>query len=236
MTGPAEENRCRRISLLLALFGVLFFSNFFSFFALLIRHTVPDWLFLLLATVPIQAYNIACGVIPPLHYLPGRPLRQTLDLKPLQRQDYTPVLAGTAGVYLALALLTGVIVFLLGKLGIPAEEQPVMEFFRSGSPLQKAIMIPAAVILAPVGEEICYRHVIFKNLETATGTVPAMWITAMLFSMAHLNLRVFPALLLLGVWLTLLYRKTGSLLAPMIAHALFNGITITFLLLASNVS
>ena len=157
-----------------------------------------------------------------------------LDLKPLKRQDFTPVFAGTAGVYLALAVLTGLVVYLLEKAGIPAPEQPVMEFLRNGSPLQKQLLIVSSVILAPVGEEICYRHVIFKNLETTAGTVPAVWISALLFSAAHLNIRVFPALLLLGVWLTVLYRKTGTLLAPMMAHALFNGVTI--LLLAGSAS
>ena len=219
---------------MLALFGILVFSNVVSFLAALVRPAVPGWLFLLVAMVPVQAYNIACGVAPALYYLPGKPLREMLDLKTLCRQDLTPVFAGTAGVYLALAVLTGAIVFLLEKIGIPAPEQPVIEIFRNGSPLEKGILIVSSVILAPVGEEICYRRVIFKNMEVVAGTVPAMWISALLFSAAHLNLRVFPALLLLGVWLTVLYRKTGSLLAPMTAHMVFNGITI--LLLVSGAS
>ena len=231
---PSEEKCCRHASLVLALFGILVFSNIVSFIAALVQPAVPDWLFLLLATLPVQVCNIACGVVPALYYLPGKPLREMLNLKALHRQDLTPVLAGTAGVYLALAVLTGAIVYLLEKTGIPAPEQPVIAIFRSGSPLQKGILIVSSVILAPVGEEICYRCVIFKNMELIAGRVPAVWISALLFSAAHLNLRAFPALLLLGVWLTVLYRKTGTLLAPMTAHALFNGITI--LLLAGGAS
>lgn len=231
---PSEEKRCRHASLVLALFGILVFSHIVSFLAALVRPAVPDWLFLLLAMVPLQAYNIACGVAPALYYLPGKPLREMLDLKALRQEDLTRVFAGTAGVYLALAVLTGATVYLLEKTGIPAPEQPVIEIFRRGSPLQKGILIVSSVILAPVGEEICYRCVIFKNMELIAGTVPAVWVSSLLFSAAHLNLRVFPALLLLGIWLTVLYRKTGTLLAPMTAHALFNGMTI--LLLVSGVS
>jgi len=227
-----SDNEVRRlnVSFLLAVGGILFFTGIFSCFTTGIRPLVPGWLFLLLATVPVELFDLACGVVPALRYAPGIPLWKTLDLNPVKRHDLFPVLPGTAFLYLLLGLLTGTTVYLLRKINLPVHEQAILGFFRNGSPTEQGILIFSTLFLAPAGEEICFRFAIFRKLAFHVGNVPAAMLTALLFSAAHLNLQVFPALFLLSLWLTWLYRRTGSLLAPMIAHALFNGITVILLL------
>ena len=232
MTGSGEEiRRFRNASFLLAAGGICFFSGIFPFFMTGIRPLVPNWVFLLLSTVPVQAWYIASGVVPALRHLPGIPLRKTLDLGPVRGRDLAWFLPGTALVYLLLGLLTGSMVHLLRKAGLPVQEQPVLELFRNGSPAERGILVFTALFLAPAGEEICFRFAVFRDLENRVRTVPAALMSALLFSAAHLNVQVFPSLFLLSLWLTALYRKTGSLPAPMAAHALFNGITFVVLLL-----
>ncbi len=225
-----DEARRLNISFLLAAGGILFFTGIFPVFTNGIQSLVPGWLFLLTAAAPIQLSTRACGVVPALRYAPGIPLRKTLDLNPVKRQDLFRALPGTVGVYLLLGLVTGLTVYLLRRTGLPVQEQPLLEFFRHGSPAEKAVLIFSSLILAPAGEEVCFRFAVFRKLEVHAGTVPAALLTALLFSAAHLNLQVFPALFLLSLWLTELYRRSGSLLAPMIAHILFNATTVGLLL------
>ena len=87
------------------------------------------------------------------------------------------------------------------------------------------------IVLAPLGEELCFRYVIFKNLEHRAGPFPALLLTSFLFAGVHFNLQVMPSLFLLGLWLGTLYRRTGSLLAPVIAHSLFNAVSFTLICL-----
>ena len=226
-----EDNFTPRLELSfsLAFCSLIFFTAVLPAFAAGLQSVLPDWLFLLLMTVPVQAANIASCLIPVRRYPSGQPLRDTLDLKIPTGKNWDHIIFGTIGVYCVLALVTGSVVCLMRKLGLDPQEQAAVEIFRSGTPLQISILVPATVILAPVGEEFCFRYAIYRKFEQHLGYFHAVWMTSLIFAAAHLNLQVFPALFLLGIWLTMLYRRTGSLLAPMIAHAIFNGMSILLL-------
>ena len=218
-------------SFILAVGSLILFTGIFPSFLAGVGNALPQWVLLLLLTLPIQFGNIASCVIPARHFCPEEPLDSVLDLKLPGIQDFRRIIPGTLGVYVTLALLTGATVFTLQKVGIRPQEQMAVEILRGGSPLLTGILIPVTVILAPLGEELCFRHAIYKKLEFHFGPTRATWITAMIFAAAHLNLQVFPALFLLSIWLTALYRRTGSLLAAVIAHAQFNTMTIVLILL-----
>ena len=214
------------LSFSLAVGSLILFSVFLPAFAGGMQEFLPSWLFLLLMTVPVQTANIASCVIPAWRYLPGQPLKDVLDLKPPSDQDLSHIIFGTLVVYGVLAVVTGAMAFSLRKMGLDPQEQAAVAIFRSGTPLQLTILVPATVILAPIGEEFCFRYALYKKLEYHFGPLQGVWLTSLIFAAAHLNLQVFPALFLLGLWLTSLYRRTGSLLAPMIAHAMFNGLSV----------
>lgn len=107
--------------------------------------------------------------------------------------------------------------------------------------LRILIFIVAAVI-APVLEEMMFRGlfqtVIRSLLETRDSKLEsryhawiAIFISSGLFSMVHGNVPHWPALFLLGLCLGYAYEKSGSLFRPIFIHAIFNAITITFVLL-----
>jgi len=81
-----------------------------------------------------------------------------------------------------------------------------------------------AALVAPVTEEFLFRGYFYGVLRRYVGVVPAMLFTSTLFAAIHMNGPVFLPLFVLAMCLTLAYEATGSLLVPMLMHALFNSV------------
>ncbi len=96
----------------------------------------------------------------------------------------------------------------------------------AGSQVYLAIM---AVAIAPVAEEMLFRGILYPVIKAAGYPRLALWGTSILFGASHLNLATFLPLTFLALALTWLYEKTDNLLAPILAHSLFN--TANFFLL-----
>ncbi|MGC1237588.1 MAG: CPBP family glutamic-type intramembrane protease [Acidimicrobiales bacterium] len=87
------------------------------------------------------------------------------------------------------------------------------------------VVILVTVICAPVVEELFFRGLVQGAFTRRVGAVPAIFITALVFSLSHVTgegvfapIVLFPIALLLGY----LRHKTGRLAAGMVAHATFN--------------
>jgi hypothetical protein len=87
------------------------------------------------------------------------------------------------------------------------------------------IVIILTVIGAPVVEELFFRGLIQGAFSRRVGAVPAIFITALIFSFAHLAnegpfapIELFPVALVLGY----LRHRSGRLAPGMVAHATFN--------------
>jgi len=79
-----------------------------------------------------------------------------------------------------------------------------------------------AVVLAPVAEEFIFRGVLFPFVKQL-GWPKLAWIgVSVLFALIHGSAAIFLPLIVLALSLTWLYEKTGSLLAPIAVHSLFN--------------
>jgi membrane protease YdiL (CAAX protease family) len=98
-----------------------------------------------------------------------------------------------------------------------------------------ALVSLAAIALAPaLFEEILFRGIVLPSLLRSLGTGGAIAVSALLFGFIHLDFvtpgatfyRV-PFAFVVGLGLGLLRVRSGSLLPPVLAHALLN--TITFL-------
>jgi membrane protease YdiL (CAAX protease family) len=94
-------------------------------------------------------------------------------------------------------------------------------------------MTLTVVIAAPLGEELFFRGFAFPLLawggSPAKDVVPyntplvAALISGALFSAIHMDPIGFVGLMEIGVWLAVLRWGSGSLLAPLLGHALNNG-------------
>jgi uncharacterized protein len=120
----------------------------------------------------------------------------------------------------------------LPHLGLePTEQLPVQALRVSMSWGARLALGAAAVLLAPVAEEMMFRGILYPVIRQAGYRRLALWGTSLLFAAVHLNLATFVPLLMLALVLTALYERTNNLLAPIIAHLLFNALNFATLLL-----
>ena len=106
----------------------------------------------------------------------------------------------------------------------PVEQQAVQTLRSTESWLSRAVLAVVAIGLAPLAEEVLFRGILYPAVKQAGFRRLALWGTSVLFAVIHGNLATLLPLLVLSVALTLLYEKANNLLAPIVAHALFNAI------------
>jgi membrane protease YdiL (CAAX protease family) len=139
-----------------------------------------------------------------------------------------------AAVFLPVGLLLqGASAMLLTWLNVQPEVQPAVQALReSAAWWDRALMGVVAVALAPWAEEILFRGILYPALRHAGFRRVAWWGTAVLFAAVHWNAATFLPLLLFALLLTWLYERTGNLLAPIAAHALFNALNFAMFYIA----
>ncbi|MFZ9936670.1 MAG: CPBP family intramembrane glutamic endopeptidase [Luteolibacter sp.] len=112
------------------------------------------------------------------------------------------------------------------SLGVDTTQDTVKLLRETDDPLTLGLMAFAAVIAAPVCEEIVFRGYLYPLLKKFGGITAAAIGTSLVFAAAHGHLTAIVPLFVFGVVLVLLYEKTGSLWAPIAAHFCFNGATV----------
>jgi membrane protease YdiL (CAAX protease family) len=111
-------------------------------------------------------------------------------------------------------------------------EHPLLTASRDIGLGWKALSLFSAVVLVPLAEEVFFRGMLQSMLRNYwTSPWPAVVLTSVLFSASHMNLHWAPALTALGLVLGYNYERTGRLVAPIIIHALFNGVSMVSLFL-----
>lgn len=114
-------------------------------------------------------------------------------------------------------------------------EQSLMEASQQGG-LATVIAAVSAILLAPVVEELIYRGALFQSVRAKLGLFPAMFISAGVFAVVHVELGqplFLMGLFLLALWLAAAFHRTGSILVPIVGHATFNAVSLTVAALAA---
>ena len=86
-----------------------------------------------------------------------------------------------------------------------------------------AVAAAVAVFAGPLAEELLFRGLIYRLARRTWGPWPAALVSSLLFGLVHGEPWFLFGLIGLGLVFAYLYETTGSLLAPVIAHALYNG-------------
>lgn len=108
--------------------------------------------------------------------------------------------------------------------------QPVAALFAQTESVPMVLLIAGfAVVVAPVFEETLFRGFIYPVLKTKWGLWPALLIVSLVFAAIHFHIPSLIPLFLLGIALGLAYESSGTLLAPIVLHAVFNGTNILML-------
>jgi membrane protease YdiL (CAAX protease family) len=136
------------------------------------------------------------------------------------------------GMLLAATLIVSLLMRLTGSEQAP-DQFLLDELTRGGSSTVLAFI--AAVVLAPVAEELLFRGLLFNALLRRRSVHVAALVSSVVFAVVHVDVAVSQPLALVGLTLVGLalayaYHRTGSLLVPIAGHAAFNGVTLVLAL------
>lgn len=80
--------------------------------------------------------------------------------------------------------------------------------------------------VTPVLEEILYRGIVYERLKRYGKTETAIFLSGLIFGAMHFNLVQFVYAGLIGMFLAAIYETEGTLLAPILAHAAANAVSV----------
>lgn len=136
-------------------------------------------------------------------------------------------LAAAGGLLLSLPVVYGGQFLGYQLAGPDSQAQPIVQFLLENKNRDARLMVVlVGAIAAPVTEEVVFRGCLYGLLRQWWGRLAALGASSLVFALIHGHVASLPALFLLAAALVLIYEATGSLWAPIAAHALFNGINI----------
>ena len=155
-------------------------------------------------------------------------------MRPLGRHLRLGVGLGV-GAILGSTIVVGILVALTGSEATPDQ---VLTGAITETPLQLLLAVVAAVVLAPLAEELLFRGLLHRALRSRLRIVPAAAISSVLFALVHVDVAFSQPLALVGLTLVgaimaVAYERTGSLLVPVVIHAVHNAITIVAVVVTS---
>jgi uncharacterized protein len=134
-------------------------------------------------------------------------------------------------------LLVGLVLRLLVGDDLPTPQPEFQEMARLPDALP--FLLIGAIVLAPIGEELFFRGMVFQALRKRMELWPAMGISAVLFALAHMlqgtmaqRLLIFIIIFPLGMLLAWAFERRRSIVAPIILHAVFNTIQVGLMAVA----
>ena len=130
--------------------------------------------------------------------------------------------------WIGASLVSAGVVALLDTLGVDVEPQAAEQALTLVEPW---VAVLAIVILAPIAEELFFRGVVFNAFLRERGPRFAYLGSAAMFAVIHLSIVALLPIFLLGLALARVYDRTGNLLAPIVMHAVVNGISVAIALL-----
>jgi membrane protease YdiL (CAAX protease family) len=130
-----------------------------------------------------------------------------------------------------------IVLLVLVRLGVPftSNVENTSDLDRTASYV--VALIATAVVAAPLVEELVFRGVVLRGLTSRLGVVAAVPLQGALFGAAHVdpsrgagNIGLAIALGTVGCAFGLVAALTRRLGAPIIAHAILNGVVVTLVL------
>ena len=103
-------------------------------------------------------------------------------------------------------------------------------YFEMGISLQFPVNIPIlyiySITFSPIIEEYICRGYVFKKLSSKLGFTVSALLSSMVFAIPHFNPSAFLGYVFVGFVWCWYYKKSGTLIVPILSHALFNFVTI----------
>lgn len=159
----------------------------------------------------------------------GYALVRLVRIRPLKDIGYAILGHSMALPALAISLLISSLLFRADEGGMnPA----VLEFAEATRLSTRLLLFGAAVILAPVIEEIVFRGILLRGLQSRYGFLSSAVITSAIFAILHPQLPMgFLSIFTLGLVFSTLVGITGSLWPAILAHGINNALVFVYLAL-----
>jgi len=134
----------------------------------------------------------------------------------------------------ALVVLIGLLIsflydMLMSALGVEPSFAFPAEFTETG--LGLAALAVIAVAVAPVAEETFFRGFLFTGIGNRYGYGWGAVVSALLFSLAHMQPGALLPIFILGLLLAWLYKRTGSIWPCIITHFAYNSLALLFMVI-----
>jgi uncharacterized protein len=134
----------------------------------------------------------------------------------------------------ALTYLVNALTALVAEPDAPVQQQVLVDALRGGWSLVVAAVL--AVVVAPVTEEVLFRGLLFQSLRRRTGLWPAAVVSSALFVAIHVEIVLSQPFALAGLFafavaMAWSFHRFGSLVVPIVAHAVFNAVSLTLAVL-----
>ena len=106
------------------------------------------------------------------------------------------------------------------ELASHSNSEELSEMMGSGNMFVTALSV---TVFTGIVEEVLFRGLIYNTLKKAIPRKLAIFVSALIFGAAHMNIEQFFYTALLGVLLCIVYDKFDTIIVPVILHATFNG-------------
>ncbi len=153
---------------------------------------------------------------------------EQLGLRPLRGAAWVWPFATWAG-GLAIVIVYGILVLIVEEvtgrdLSRLAEGNPLPDTDAMTSTVW-AVLGLSVILAAPIGEELFFRSLLFRAIQARWGLIAGMVISGLLFAFVHFEISVVIPFWCIGMLFAWSYHRSRSLWTPVIAHAIFNGVS-----------
>lgn len=126
---------------------------------------------------------------------------------------------------------------LLRQFGYDVTPQNVVTILNTpSSALHRICLITAAVIFAPIIEELVFRGIALPLALKHMKVKPAIILVSLLFTALHFHAPSAAPLFAIATAFSIAYLRSGSILTPIIMHILFNAVSITVLMVIGDLN
>jgi membrane protease YdiL (CAAX protease family) len=134
---------------------------------------------------------------------------------------------GALGCIMAIPVVLALL--LAGSLLLPIRQHAAFDMILQAHPAMRAVVLTSVVVLAPLSEELFFRGILQSLLRRYVGPWWSIAICSAAFAATHIPAepQAVGALAALAGMLGWLYERSGRLIAPIVAHAVFNAVMIT---------
>lgn len=98
------------------------------------------------------------------------------------------------------------------------------------------VMLFVIGIFGPVSEELVFRGIVYQGYRKSGTAFQALFLSALLFALMHMNFNQAAYAVVIGLLLVLLVEATGSLWGSILFHVIFNSQQVCLMYLSDRIS